>query len=320
MPSLASVLASCYHEPQRRAAVPFGLVYGVLAALGWGVGLAAAHHGFSVGFEPFDLLFVRYAVAAPILLVLYYATKRSGRIAKTKATVAMTLALVGGPLLGICVIGGGRTAPFSSGILIEVAALTVCSIVLARLVLSERLGWLRTAAMLALTARLAVLAFTSLVDGSPEVSVGIVLFAGGGLAAAAFAALSCRWHVDPITAMTIVSSASLATFGPYYVFVGGLNRLSAIPWTLLLGQIVCQGFIAGVFSWIGFLYAARILGLVTASFMPAVTPAVAALITLLISRESPTMLQWGLIAFGTFAAALLMANLHAKTAVAAQSN
>jgi hypothetical protein len=50
-------------------------------------------------------------------------------------------------------------------------------------------------------------------------------------------------------------------------------RLSAIPWTLLLEQMVCQGLIAGLFSWIGFLYAARILGLVTSSFMPAVTPA-----------------------------------------------
>jgi hypothetical protein len=68
--------------------------------------------------------------------------------------------------------------------------------------------------------------------------------------------------------MTIVSSASLATFGPYYVVVGGLSRLSAIPWTLLLEQIVCQGLIAGLFSWIGFLYAARILGLVTSSFPP----------------------------------------------------
>ena len=33
--------------------------------------------------------------------------------------------------------------------------------------------------------------------------------------------------------------------------------------------------IAGPLSWVGFLYAARILGLVTASFMPAITPAIA---------------------------------------------
>jgi hypothetical protein len=54
--------------------------------------------------------------------------------------------------------------------------------------------------------------------------------------------------------------------------------------------------------------------------MPAVTPAVAALITMLISRESPTMLQWAIIAFGMFAAGLLMANLHAKTAVSARTS
>ena len=112
----------------------------------------------------------------------------------------------------------------------------------------------------------------------------MVLFAAAGLAAAAFAALTCRWHSDPIATMTIVSVVSLVTLGSYYVFLYGLSRLSIVPWTYLLEQIVAQGVIAGVLSWIGFLYAARILGLVTASFMPAMTPAVASLL-LWASRE-----------------------------------
>jgi drug/metabolite transporter (DMT)-like permease len=92
-------------------------------------------------------------------------------------------------------------------------------------------------------------------------------------------------------AMTIVSVAALITLGSYYLFFDGLFRLGAVPWPYLFEQIVAQGVIAGVLSWIGFLYAARILGLVTASFMPAITPAVASLIALGITRESPTALQ-----------------------------
>jgi drug/metabolite transporter (DMT)-like permease len=92
-------------------------------------------------------------------------------------------------------------------------------------------------------------------------------------------------------------------------------RLSIVPWLYLLEQIVAQRVIAGVLSWIGFLYAARILGLVTASFMPAMTPAVASLIALGITRESPTVLQWLLIALGTIGAALLMTSLHARRTV-----
>ena len=254
-------------EPQRRAGVVSGLAYGLLAALGWGVGLAAARHGFSVGFEPLDLLFIRYAVATPILVVVFCLMRRWERIAKARGAVAAALAFFGGPALAICVSVGGRKAPFASGVLLEVASLTVCSIVLARLLLGEKLGMVRTVAVLALTLRLALLAISLLDDGSLDRAEGMVLFAAAGLAAATFAAFACRWHVDPVTAMTIVSVASLVTLGTYDLYFDGLLRLRAIPWPYLLEQIVAQGVIAGVLSWIGFLYAARILGLVTASFM-----------------------------------------------------
>jgi drug/metabolite transporter (DMT)-like permease len=302
-------------EPQRRAAVVSGLAYGILAALGWGVGLAAARHGFSVGFEPLDLLFIRFVVATPLFLVAFCVMRRWDRLAKTKVIVAAAQAFFGGPMLAICVSIAGRKAPFAGGVLLEVASLTVCSIVLARLVLGEKLGFLRTVAMLALTLRLVLLAMGSLDDGTPDVAEGMVLFAAAGLAAATFAALTCRWHVDPISTMTIVSVASLATLGSYYMFFYGLSRLSIVLWPYLLEQIIAQGVIAGVLSWIGFLYAARILGLVTASFMPAMTPAVASLIALGITRESPTVFQWLLIARGTIGAALLMTSLHARRTV-----
>lgn len=302
-------------EPQRRAAVVSGLAYGLLAALGWGTGLAAARHGFSVGFEPLDLLFIRFAVATPIFLVVFCLMRRWDRLAHTRITVAAAQAFFGGPLLAICVSIAGRKAPFAGGVLLEVASLTVCSIVLARLVLGEQLGFLRTVALLALTLRLVILAAGSLNEGSPDVVEGMVLFAAAGLAAAAFAALTCRWHSDPIATMTIVSVVSLITLGSYYVFLYGLSRLSIVPWPYLLEQILAQGVIGGVLSWIGFLYASRILGLVTASFMPAMTPAVASLIALGITRESPTVLQWLLIALGTIGAALLTASLHARRTV-----
>jgi hypothetical protein len=192
-------------EPQRRAAVLAGLVYGLLAALGWGTGLAAARHGFSVGFEPLDLLFIRFAVATPIFLVVFCLMRRWDRLAHTRIIVAAAQAFFGGPMLAICVSIAGRKAPFAGGVLLEVASLTVCSIVLARLVLSERLGILRTVALLALTLRLVILAAGSLDEGTPDVVEGMVLFAAAGFAAAAFAALTCRWHSDPIATMTIVS-------------------------------------------------------------------------------------------------------------------
>ena len=302
-------------EPQRRTAVVSGLLHGLLATLGWGIGLAAARHGFSIGFEPLDLLFIRFAVSAPILVAVFCVLRRWDRLARTRVTVAAAQAFFGGPMLAVCLSIAGRKAPFAGGVLLEVASLTVCSIILARLVLGEKLGFLRTIALLASTLRLVFLARGSLDDGAPGVTGGMLLFAAAGLAAAAFAALTCRWHSDPIATMTIVSVVSLFTLGGYYLFLFGLSRLGDVPWPYLLEQILAQGVIAGILSWIGFLYAARILGLVTASFMPAMTPAVASVIALIITRECPTALQWLLIALGTVGAGLLMASLRARRAV-----
>jgi drug/metabolite transporter (DMT)-like permease len=157
-------------EPQRRGAVVSGLAYGLLAALGWGTGLAAARHGFSVGFEPLDLLFIRFAVATPTFLVVFCLMRRWDRLAHTRITVAAAQAFFGGPMLAICVSIAGRKAPFAGGVLLEVASLTVCSIVLARLVLGEQLGFLRTVALLVLTLRLVILAAGSLDEGMPDVA------------------------------------------------------------------------------------------------------------------------------------------------------
>jgi drug/metabolite transporter (DMT)-like permease len=300
-------------EPERRTSISSGLIYGILATLGWGVGLAAAHHGFVTGFAPLDLLFIRFAVATPVLLAVFGVTRGWKRITETKAAVAVVLALVGGPVLTIRVTIGGRKAPFASGVLLEVSSLAVFSILLARLVLGERLSILRTIASLALTLRLAFLVSASLSPENPDVLEGMLLFGVTGLASATFAALSCKWRVDPVAAMTIVSVASLAVLGGYYLFAYGISRLSFLPWPYVLEQIVAQGLAAGFLSWIGFLYAARILGLVTASFMPAMTPAVASAIALYVSNESPTAPQWLLIVLGTVGAGLLMATLNARS-------
>ena len=88
------MILSCYacvqdihaEEPQRRTAVVSGLLHGLLATLGWGIGLAAARHGFSIGFEPLDLLFIRFAVSAPILVAVFCVLRRWDRLARTRVT------------------------------------------------------------------------------------------------------------------------------------------------------------------------------------------------------------------------------------------
>jgi drug/metabolite transporter (DMT)-like permease len=214
-------------------------------------------------------------------------------------------------LLAICVIGGSQRAPFASGVLVEVAALAVGSIILARLLLKEQLDPFRTIALGALSSRLILLLGTS-IYASNDSFMGLLLFASGGAMSATVGALSCRWRVDPVVTLTVVMVTSLVTFGPYYVWTNGFDRLASVPWTLVLEQAICQGVIAGLVSWLAFLHSARILGLVTASFLPAVTPVTAALLISLLTDEGLHLMQWFLVFLSALGAFLLVTNIKSR--------
>jgi hypothetical protein len=83
---------------------------------------------------------------------------------------------------------------------------------------------------------------------------------------------------------------------------GRVGRLLASSPALLLEQIVCQGVIAGMAAWTGFFYSARLLDLVIATFLPAITPAIAVTVGLVLTGGLPTVRQWSMIAMGSVGA------------------
>jgi drug/metabolite transporter (DMT)-like permease len=289
----------------RPSATVLGLGFSSLAALGWGVSLAAARHGVAEGLSPIDLAFIRYSIAGP-LLVAWSILRWRDRTSRISFWKACALAMLAGPPLAICVIGGTRSAPFASGVLVEVASLAVGCIVMARWVLKEPLDALRWVALCLLTARIALIAGPTLIYGGMPERLGIVLFSAAGCMSAAFTALICRWRIAPVSAMALVSLTSFATYGPLYISNEGLGNLSRASWTLILEQIVCQGLIAGIGAWIAFIYSARLLGLVRATFLPAITPAVAVLLSVTLTGETPTLEQLSIMIFSAVGAMLLM--------------
>jgi drug/metabolite transporter (DMT)-like permease len=293
------------HVASRPSATVLGLVFGALAALGWGVSLAAARHAISEGLSPIDLAFIRYSISGP-LLATWSAFRWKDRTNRISFGKACALAMLAGPPLTICVIGGTRSAPFTSGVLVEVASLAVACIVTARCALKEPLDALRRIALCLLTARIAFIAGPTLLFAGIQEQLGIVLFAAAGCMSAAFTALVCRWRIAPIRAMALVSFTSFASYGPLYMWNEGLGRLSQLNWTLILEQIVSQGLIAGIGAWIAFIYSARLLGLVRATFLPAITPAVAVLLSIILTSETPTLEQLSIMIFSAMGAILLV--------------
>jgi drug/metabolite transporter (DMT)-like permease len=191
-------------------------------------------------------------------------------------------------------------------VLVEVASLAVACIVMARWVLKEPLDALRWVALCLLTTRIALIAGPTLLYAGIQERLGIVLFSAAGCMSAAFTALICRWRIAPVSAMALVSLASFATYGPLYISSEGLGNLSRASSTLILEQIVCQGLIAGIGAWIAFIYSARLLGLVRATFLPAITPAVAILLSVTLTDETPTLEQLSIMIFSAVGAMLLM--------------
>jgi drug/metabolite transporter (DMT)-like permease len=290
----------------RSTAITAGLGFGALAAAGWGISLAAARHGVAMGLSVADLAFIRYATAGPLLAIFLIVRHRNdwrGRLSLSKISL---LVLLSGPPLTICVLAGDLLAPFASGVLVEKAALAVGCIVLARLRLGEPLDAARWLALCLLVTRIFLIAGSNLLCGSTQVQLGILLFAVSSCMSAAFAAFVCRWKIAPLSAMAVVSISSLLAFGPYYLATDGGEHLVASSSGLLFEEIVCQGLIAGVAAWTGFLYSARLLGLVTATFLPAITPAIAVAIGLVFMGELPTVSQWSMIAFSSVGALLLV--------------
>jgi drug/metabolite transporter (DMT)-like permease len=215
----------------RPSATVLGLGFSASAALGWGVSLAAARHGVAEGLSPIDLAFIRYSIAGP-LLVAWSILRWRDRTSRISFWKACALAMLAGPPLAICVIGGTRSAPFASGVLVEVASLAVACIVMARWVLKEPLDALRWVALCLLTTRIALIAGPTLLYAGIQERLGIVLFSAAGCMSAAFTALICRWRIAPVSAMALVSLTSFATYGPLYISNEGLGNLSRASSTL----------------------------------------------------------------------------------------
>jgi drug/metabolite transporter (DMT)-like permease len=281
-----------------------GLVFGLFAGAGWGISLAAARHGADMGMTVSDLAFIRY-VTATLALTVFLAIGNRGR-RRPRITLMKTLALiaVAGPALTACVLSGARLSPLASGVLVESAALAVGCIVFAALLLKEPLNPVRWTALLLLGGRIVFL-IGSDIRIDTLVPLGLTLFCAAGAMSAFFTTLVCRWRIAPTSAMAIVSISSLTTFGPYYLWSGGIRHLLAMPPLLLFEQIICQGLIAGFAAWVSFVYSARLLGLVSATFLPAITPAIAVITGLELTDQMPTGAQWALILL-SFGGAMLL--------------
>jgi drug/metabolite transporter (DMT)-like permease len=266
-----------------------GLLCGAGAALFWAAGFAAGRHGIAIGFSPADLAFHRY-VWAGLAFLPFVARDGLADLGGVGWRKAVTLTLLVGPLFTILSYSGFLLVPLAHGGVIQPSCAALGGLVLAMLVLGEKLPAQRALGGAVIVAGLAVIGGEALATIGTQGLLGDLAFAAAGLMFAAFSTLLRRWHIAPMRAVAVISVVSLIDL-PVHWLAAGFTRMIALGLYENLLQLVVQGIFAGALSTYLFTRAVVLLGAGRAAVVPSLVPGFTMLIGFLALGEVPTLAQ-----------------------------
>ncbi|WP_035676229.1 DMT family transporter, partial [Bradyrhizobium liaoningense] len=258
---------------QKNDAAPalLGVVCGLAAALFWALGFAATRHGLKVGFTPVDLLVHRYVWSGIVFLPL---VARAGisdlcGIGWSRGLVLMVL---GGPVMSLISYTGFLFVPLGHGSVIQPSCATLGGLLLAAVVLKERISASRLAGAIVIVGGLGVIGAESIGHIGTDGVQGDLIFVLTGFMFAGFGAALRRWRVSAVSAALVINVLSLLLL-PVYVATVGLAHVAAIGVTENAIQALAQGVLAGPAAL--YLYAVSVqrLGVARAAVFPACVPA-----------------------------------------------
>lgn len=274
--------------PASRTTV-IGVFCGAGAAVLWAAGFVAARHGIDIGLTASDITFHRCFWAGLVLLPLAWRDGLSdlngigwGR--------GLVLTFLGGPGIAIVSYSGFHLVPLGHGGVIQPSSAALFGLLLATVVLLERLPPRRAAGAGVIVVGLCVIGAEAIATIGAHGLLGDALFALAGLMFASFGTLLRRWRVPPMRATVAVSVLSMAVL-PVYWGLFGFERLIAFGlWENLL-QAVIQGLLAGPAAIYLFTRAIVMLGAGRASVFPTLVPPSTLLIGWLALGTLPTWMQ-----------------------------
>ena len=278
-------------DAQNKDAAPalLGVVCGLAAALFWALGFAATRHGLKAGFTPVDLLVHRYVWSgiAFLPLVLRAGISDLCGIGWGRGLVLMVL---GGPVMSLISYSGFLFVPLGHGSVIQPSCATLGGLLLAAVVLKERISASRLTGALVIVAGLGVIGAESIGHIGADGIQGDLIFVLAGFMFAGCAAMLRRWGVSAGPGALVINGLSLRRV-PVCVATVGLAHMAAIGVTENAIQALAQGGLAGPAAL--YLYAVSVqrLGVARAAVFPACVPALTLLTGWLLLGDPPTMLQ-----------------------------
>ena len=266
-----------------------GIACGVGAALFWAAGFVAARHGIAIGLSPTDLALHRYLWSGIAILPFVLANGASD-IRAVGWLPALALTLLGGPLLAMISYAGFLLVPLGHGAVIQPSCAALGGLLLATIVLKERLPLARAAGALIIVAGLMVIAGEALATIGTHGLLGDFAFATAGLMFATFGMLLKLWRVTAIRSVGIVSVIALV-YVPIHWWIFSFERLADAGLLENLLQALVQGVFAGPGSTFLFTQSVVMLGAGRAAVFPSLVPGITMLIGFLLLGEIPSALQ-----------------------------
>jgi drug/metabolite transporter (DMT)-like permease len=266
-----------------------GIACGTGAALFWAIGFVAARHGIAAGFTPADIVLHRFVWAGLVFLPLVAGTglRDLGGVGLAKG---VTLTLFGGPPLALFSYAGFLFVPLAHGGVIQPSSAALGGLVLASLVLKERLPLTRALGALVIVAGLAVIGAEAIATIGRHGLLGDLSFVTAGTMFAVFATLLRRWRIAPMRAVAVTSVVSLVDI-PIHWLLFGFERLIALGLVENLVQLVAQGLFAGAGATYLFTRSVVLLGAARAAVFPSLVPGFTLLTGFVVLGETPSLAQ-----------------------------
>jgi drug/metabolite transporter (DMT)-like permease len=266
-----------------------GILCGVGAAVFWAAGFAATRHGIDIGFSPFDIVLHRFLWSAVLLLPLFV---RDGPVDLNGIGWGRGIALtiLGGPGLAIISYSGFLFVPLGHGGVIQPSCAALTGLLLATLVLRERLPPQRALGAAIIVGGLAVIGGEAIATIGAHGVIGDLMFVTAGCFFGTFGMLLRLWNVNAIRATVVVSVVSFVVV-PLHWTIFGIDRMIAMGlWENLL-QAFVQGLLAGPGAIYLFVRSVVLLGAGRAAVFPSLVPGFTLLIGWLVLGEVPSLWQ-----------------------------
>ena len=172
---------------------------------------------------------------------------------------------------GMRLANSGQAAVFGPG------ASSVCTIVLARLWLGERIGLARLAGIACTVGGFVWVMGHDLLSGGTRL-VGFALILLAATAWSVFTVASRHLRMTPLMTVAFVAVTNAAFLLPWYLATSGLDRLRSAGAAAVMLQAGYQGVMTGTIAMASFAFAVRELGAAGAAVFTPLTPVLATLI------------------------------------------